>query len=186
MGLESFLRSLENIFTSPSLGRIAFLLVLVLLAFVVEYGTGFSHHYDVRSQLQELNQLEAGTEDTATVQQIDSLRSEVLYRMEKRQSQMSGDSLWYWQLMSALTLPLLLLIVEFVLFIRSSFSFAQGRQLLLSFGVCGSVYVIADLLPVPSSFTAAVILPLVVEVILLTGLLVGFRLAPDLPDPFNG
>lgn len=186
MDLESPLRSLENIFTRPSLGRIAFLLVLALLAFVVEYGTGFSHHYDVRSQIQELNQLEAASEDSATIQQIDSLRAEVLKRVERRQSQMSRDSLWYWQLLSALTLPFVLLVTEFVLLLRSGSSSVHWRQFLLSFTLCGSVYLIADVLPVPSSFTAAVILPLVVEIIILTGLLVGFRVTPDLPDPFNG
>jgi hypothetical protein len=87
MNSEGVISAVKNTITNPSLGGIFFLVILIGLTAIAEYGTGFTHHYDVRSQLRELNQLEkAAQSDSAALRRIDSLRAGILDRMERRQS----------------------------------------------------------------------------------------------------
>lgn len=187
MDAEGPLRSLENVFTQPSIARIGFLAVLVGLAFILEYGTGFSHHYDVRSQIQELSQLkEIAAENPLVSERIDSLRAETLSRIERRQAEMSRNSLWYWQIVSALILPAVLVGMELVWLASSGYSSRRAwRGISLSLVLCFATYTLADAVPVPVSFTAAVLLPISLEVILVVAVLLGIRLVPNISNPFS-
>jgi hypothetical protein len=77
---------LERIFTEPDLGRFLLLLTIVAALVIVNYDSGFTSHYNLSSQIQEITQIEKtlGT-DSTLVARVKTLKSGVLDSIEEHQ-----------------------------------------------------------------------------------------------------
>ena len=76
--------------------------------------------------------------------------------------------------------------MEFVWLAGSGYSSRRAwRSIFLSLVLCFAIYTITDVIPVPVSFAAAVLLPIALEVILVLAVLLGIRLVPGIPNPFS-
>lgn len=88
MGIGDFIEALRRLVKEP-LSAILVVGAVGALVLTIDYRMGFTHHYDVTSQIQELRALEEATPDStshpALDANLDSLRQGIAARMSARQ-----------------------------------------------------------------------------------------------------
>ena len=79
-------QTIERAFIDPSFGRIAFLIFVVAGLGIVNYDMGLTHHYDLSSQINQIERMGSMNLDSTQSRRVRSLRTEVINQIEDRQA----------------------------------------------------------------------------------------------------
>ena len=79
-------QTIERAFIDPSFGRIAFLIFVVTGLGILNYDMGLTHHYDLSSQINQIERMGSMNLDSTQSRRVKSLRTEVINQMEARQA----------------------------------------------------------------------------------------------------
>lgn len=84
-------QTIERAFINPSFGRIAFLAFVVAVLAAVNYDMGLTHHYDLSSQISQIERMSSMDLDSTQSKRLKSLRGKVINQMEVRQTPLPGQ-----------------------------------------------------------------------------------------------
>lgn len=73
MDLGTPFQTLERAFTDFNVGRLLYLLTLFGATILVNYEAGFTHHYDISYQIEEIERLQSLANDSTDLEQLDAL-----------------------------------------------------------------------------------------------------------------
>ncbi|PEN13312.1 hypothetical protein CRI94_11785 [Longibacter salinarum] len=86
MDLGTPFQTLERVFTEFNVGRLLYLLTLFGTIVFINYEAGFTHHYDVSYQIDEIERLQGLVTDSIDQKHVDVLREGVIEEMKARQT----------------------------------------------------------------------------------------------------
>ena len=90
--------------------------VVLMMGIVLDHAGGFVHHYDIHSQIEQLQALE-GTVDTSEEdlqRRINALKRSILKGIEERQAEASGKPQLQWTAVSARIAFVILVLIGMV------------------------------------------------------------------------
>lgn len=124
-----FINIIERALTEPNAGRVAVLLLVLGALLFADHIGGFTHHYDVKHQVQELNALREGpTPDSIVREKMDSVRTSILNQIRSRQTPPSEELERKARLYTATPTAVFFLLVSVILLVYEDSRFLEDDE----------------------------------------------------------